>query len=98
MQEAAWLVGQPSNDRVLYDEAAPATTGTMVQASYSRPYVAHASMAPSCALAEFRNGHLSVWSHTQGVYPLRAALANVLGMSAGRDHGAARAWRRLLWP
>ena len=81
MQEAAWLVGQSSNDRVLYDEAATATTGTTVQASYSRPYVAHASMAPSCALAEVRNGHLSVWSHTQGVYPLRAALANVLGMS-----------------
>ena len=81
MQEAAWLVGQSSNDRVLYDEAATATTGTTVQASYSRPYVAHASMAPSCALAEVRNGYLSVWSHTQGVYPLRAALANVLGMS-----------------
>ena len=38
-------------------------------------------MAPSCALAEYRNGHLSVWSHTQGVYPLRSALANVLGLS-----------------
>ena len=37
-------------------------------------------MAPSCALAEYRDGHLSVWSHTQGVYPLRTALANVLGM------------------
>lgn len=80
MQEAAWLVGQQSNDRVLYDETPPATAGTVVQASYSRPYVAHASMAPSCALAEFRNGRLEIWSHTQGVYPLRASLANVLGM------------------
>ncbi|MGA3401397.1 MAG: molybdopterin cofactor-binding domain-containing protein [Acetobacteraceae bacterium] len=82
MQEAAWLVGQPSNDRVLYDEIQPAIVGTVMQASYSRPYVAHASMAPSCALAEFRNGHLSVWSHTQGPYPLRASLANVLGIPA----------------
>jgi CO/xanthine dehydrogenase Mo-binding subunit len=79
MQEAGWLVGQPSNDRFLYDETPPAD-GNVVQASYSRPYVAHASMAPSCALAEYRNGHLSVWSHTQGPYPLRASLANVLGM------------------
>ena len=70
----------------------------VVSASYSRPYVAHASMAPSCALAEYRNGHLSVWSHTQGVYPLRAALANVLGHCAGRDHRLPRAWRRMLWP
>jgi CO/xanthine dehydrogenase Mo-binding subunit len=80
MQEAAWLVGQPSNDRVLYAEDAPASTANVVQARYSRGYVAHAAMGPSCALAEFRNGHLSVWSHTQGVYPLRASLANVLGL------------------
>ena len=82
MQEAAWLVGKPSNDRVLYDDIPLATPGTVVEASYSRPYVAHASMGPSCALAEYRNGHLSVWSHTQGPYPLRASLANVLGMPA----------------
>jgi CO/xanthine dehydrogenase Mo-binding subunit len=52
----------------------------VVSASYSRPYIAHASMAPSCALAEYRGGHLSVWSHTQGPYPLRAALASVLAI------------------
>lgn len=79
-QEAAWLVGQASNDRVLGDALPAAETANVVTASYSRPYVAHASMAPSCALAEYRNGHLSVWSHTQGVYPLRTALANVLGL------------------
>lgn len=80
MQEASWLVGQPSHDRLLYAEDAPASTPNVVQARYSRGYVAHAAMGPSCALAEFRNGHLSVWSHTQGVYPLRASLAVVLGM------------------
>jgi CO/xanthine dehydrogenase Mo-binding subunit len=80
MQEAAWLVGQPSNDRVLYDALPESTSGTVLEASYSRPYVAHASMGPSCALAEFRNGRLEVWSHTQGPYPLRTALSNVLGM------------------
>ncbi len=80
MQEAGWLVGQPSNDRILYAEGPPAVTAHVVQARYSRPYVAHAALAPSCALAELRGGHLSVWSHTQGVYPLRASLADVLGM------------------
>ena len=96
-QEAAWLVGQPCDDRVHGRSAAGGeTVGTVVSASYSRPYVAHASMAPSCALAEYRGGHLSVWSHTQGVYPLRTALANVLGIAAGHDHRASCAWRRLL--
>lgn len=82
-QEATFLIGQPSNDRVLGDPLPATVTANVVTASYSRPYVAHASMAPSCALAEYRDGHLSVWSHTQGPYPLRTALANILGI--GQD-------------
>jgi nicotinate dehydrogenase subunit B len=46
-----------------------------VSATYSKPYVAHASIGPSCALAMMRDGVLTVWSHTQGPYPLRSALA-----------------------
>jgi nicotinate dehydrogenase subunit B len=92
-QEAAWLVGQPCNDRLHGAPLPVAETANVVTASYSRPYVAHASMGPSCALAEYRGGHLSVWSHTQGVYPLRNALANVLGLSQDsitvrHSHGA----------
>jgi CO/xanthine dehydrogenase Mo-binding subunit len=49
-------------------------------ASYSRPYIAHGSMGPSCGLAVMRNGELTVWCHSQGVYPLRALLARVLGL------------------
>ncbi len=79
-QEATWLVGQEANDRVLGDPLPAAETHDVIAASYSRPYVAHASMGPSCALAEYRDGRLEVWSHTQGVYPLRASLANVLGL------------------
>lgn len=48
------------------------------QARYSRPYIAHASIGPSCAVADFRQGQLRVWSHTQGVFPLRADLAKAL--------------------
>ncbi|MDE2580441.1 MAG: xanthine dehydrogenase family protein molybdopterin-binding subunit [Rhodospirillales bacterium] len=80
-QAAAWLVGQPSDDRVIGDPLPPAA-GPVVEATYTRPYIAHASIGPSCALAELRDGHLSVWSHTQGVYPLRNALARVLDRKA----------------
>jgi CO/xanthine dehydrogenase Mo-binding subunit len=48
------------------------------QARFSRPYIAHASIGPSCALAHFADGRMSVWSHTQGVFPLRADLAKAL--------------------
>ena len=77
--EAAWYVDQPSDDRLIGD-APVAASGTVVSATYSRPFVAHAAMAPSCGLAEFRDGQMEVWSHTQGVYPLRNSIADILGL------------------
>ncbi len=80
MQEASWFTTQPADDRFFGDAGPPAETGTIVSQTYARPFVAHAAVAPSCGLAEFREGHLSVWSHTQGVYPLRNSLADILGL------------------
>jgi nicotinate dehydrogenase subunit B len=60
--------------------SAPPTRGRVVEATYRKPYLAHASMGPSCALAEFRDGKLTVWSHTQGVFALRQDLARSLQM------------------
>jgi CO/xanthine dehydrogenase Mo-binding subunit len=79
-QEAAWFRDQPSDDRHFGDPGTPSETGTIVSETYSRPFVAHAALAPSCGLAEYRDGHLSVWSHTQGVYPLRNGIADILGL------------------
>ena len=80
-QEAAWFRTQPSDDRHIGDPGPPAETANVVSETYSRPFVAHAAIAPSCGLAEYRDGHLSVWSHTQGVYPLRNSLAGILGLA-----------------
>lgn len=79
-QEAAWLKGQPAEDRHL---GAPVPMGkpkNLTQITVSRPYIAHASMGPSCALAEFKDGHLTVWSHGQGMAPLQKNLAPALGL------------------
>lgn len=54
--------------------------GTRQRATYFRPFQAHASIGPSCALALFEKDQLTVWSHTQGIYPLRVELARVLGL------------------
>ncbi|MBM3548214.1 MAG: xanthine dehydrogenase family protein molybdopterin-binding subunit [Alphaproteobacteria bacterium] len=92
-QEAAWLKGQPSEDRP-YGVPAPAMAPrNLVQATYSRPYVAHASLAPSCALAEYLDGHLTIQSHGQGMHPLRRNVAAALGIpiesiTAKHLHGA----------
>ena len=80
-QEAAWYTTQPSDDRFVGDPVPDTDAGEVVTATYSRPFVAHAAMAPSCGLAEWRDGHLQVWSHTQGVYPLRNSLAEILGLT-----------------
>jgi len=49
-------------------------------AAYQRPYQAHASISPSAAIALFDHGKLTVWSHAQGMYPLREAIAHTLGL------------------
>jgi CO/xanthine dehydrogenase Mo-binding subunit len=51
------------------------------EATYSKPYIAHASIGLSCALAEFTDGKLTIWSHTQGPHHLRAQIARVLEMA-----------------
>ena len=51
-----------------------------LEARYTRPFQAHGSIGPSCAVAQWTDGKLRVWTHSQGVYPLRNDLANVFGM------------------
>jgi CO/xanthine dehydrogenase Mo-binding subunit len=79
---AAWLRAQPRETSVLANEQKDGRKrdGTVVRASYSRGLLAHASIAASCALARFDGRVLEVWSHTQGIYPLRGAIAGAFGM------------------
>jgi len=58
-------------------------------AEYTKPYLAHASLAPSCALAQWGDGKESngkdggkvwIWTHSQGIYPLRGDMAQALGL------------------
>lgn len=62
----------------------PAGAVATVRASYSRPFLAHASIAPSTAVARWDGTEVTVWTHSQGVHPLRRALATVLGVESGR--------------
>ena len=79
-EEARWLLQQPSIDRVVGapQSSAPTSAASRYEATYTRMHVAHASVAPSCGVAVFCDGRLQVWTHSQGVYPLRAALARML--------------------
>jgi hypothetical protein len=51
------------------ERPAGAANARRLSATYSRPPIAHASMAPSCAVAVYEEGQLTVWTHSQGVFP-----------------------------
>jgi len=48
-------------------------------ASYSKPYISHASIGPSCALARFEGDKLTAGATARG-FNLRHDLALALGM------------------
>jgi CO/xanthine dehydrogenase Mo-binding subunit len=60
--------------------------GRVLEAAYTRPYQLHGAIGPSCAVARYENGELTVWTHSQGVYPLRGAVAELLGLPVERVH------------
>jgi CO/xanthine dehydrogenase Mo-binding subunit len=72
----------PSRDSAINVKAGSAGGGqvTSIEATYTRPYQCHASIGPSCAVAQFKDGKLTVWTHSQGVYPLRQHLARLTGL------------------
>ena len=74
------LINLPSRDTTIHDEGRPGKPGIAVVASFSRPYLTHGSIGPSCAIAQFQDGALTVWTHTQGVFFLRDAIAGMLRM------------------
>ncbi|MGY3074754.1 CO/xanthine dehydrogenase Mo-binding subunit [Bradyrhizobium sp. LM6.10] len=82
---AGFLKSQPVETYVI-DTRMAATTGKPIRTlrrQYTRPYIAHASIAPSCAMAQWAgDDRVHVWTHSQGVYLLRADLAIVLKLSA----------------
>jgi nicotinate dehydrogenase subunit B len=63
---------------------APAAAHVTLEAAYTKPYTAHASIGPSCAVAQVKDGQLTVWTHSQGVFPLQRDLAKALDMEAAK--------------
>jgi nicotinate dehydrogenase subunit B len=83
-----FMLGAASEDQTVADQpldgdAAGRATRTLT-AEFTRPFLAHASMAPSCAIARWDGRSVSVWSHSQGIFPLRTAIAAGLGLAAGQ--------------
>jgi nicotinate dehydrogenase subunit B len=77
------LTGMRSQDSTIFHQGNPSVLGQKtMEATYTRPYQAHGSIGPSCAVAQFTDGKMTVWTHTQGVYPDRQGIAEMLRMPA----------------
>ena len=77
-----WLKSAPKRTESILSrqsESSPAATKE-ITATYQRPYQAHGSISPSAAIALYEHGELTVWSHAQGMFPLRNAIAHTMGL------------------
>jgi nicotinate dehydrogenase subunit B len=73
------VLGLQAQDRTLLDvQGATGAAARTISAAYLRPYQLHGSIGPSCAVAQLVDSKYTVWTHSQGVYPLRGALAELL--------------------
>lgn len=79
------LLRQPAQTSTILDRGATlADSERAFEATFRRNYQMHASTGPSCAVAQSKDGVTTVWTHTQGVFPLRGAIAQMLGVDQER--------------
>ena len=78
----AFLRSRPSQAKVLSEKGVPQQQGAhAVSASYSRPFLAHASIGPACAVARVQAGAIEVWCQSQSIHPTRLDIAKTLGVA-----------------
>ena len=79
----------PAHSEIAAEAGSLPTAGVArtLRATYRKPWIAHAALAPSCALARWDSGadgdRLHVWTHSQSIYNLRRDLELALALPAG---------------
>ncbi|MBT8184829.1 MAG: molybdopterin-dependent oxidoreductase [Eudoraea sp.] len=80
------IADAPQNIRNEGDVKAVINRSVTLKARYTKPYITHGSMGPACGLAMYDGDILHIWSHSQGIYPLRNALTTMLNMEQDKVH------------
>jgi isoquinoline 1-oxidoreductase beta subunit len=76
-----FFAGTPQRDLRTYgDLPAALAAGTVVEARYEYPFLAHATLEPMNCTAHFRDGQLEIWAPTQNPQSGRVLCANTLGI------------------
>jgi nicotinate dehydrogenase subunit B len=63
---------------------AAAPDAKSLKAAYFWPMQSHASLGPSCAVADVRDGEATVWTASQGTHHFARVFAKMLGMPDGK--------------
>jgi nicotinate dehydrogenase subunit B len=67
-------------------DAALASAARTIEARYEWPFLSHAMMGPSCAVADVRDGGATIWSSTQKPHQIQQAIADLLGLPPNKVH------------
>lgn len=83
----ATLKGLPPEEIVVLDThdttEPPVRT---VRVRYTRPWLSHGSIGPSCAVAAFQDGVMTIWTHSQGTFDVRRVAVELLGLPPEKVH------------
>jgi CO/xanthine dehydrogenase Mo-binding subunit len=83
----SYLESLPAEPVPVREDAVTMPPGAkIVEAKYRRAYQMHGSIGTSCAVAHLQDGTMTVWTHAQGVFPLRGSLAPLLGLPPDKVH------------
>ena len=78
----AYLRSLPAKPMVLSEKGTTLQAASQrLSATYSRPFLAHASIGPSCAVARSQGGAIEIWSQSQSIHPTRKDIATTLGIA-----------------
>ena len=89
--------GTPEDGDPTPPERSPQVQKTL-NASYFRPYQMHGAMGPSAAVAQLRNGLLTIYSHSQGIELVQTRSGRRDRHASGSDPCGTCRGCRLLWP
>lgn len=82
------LKNVPTTERPLVNEAgaadAVAKAAKVIEADYYWPFQNHASIGPSCAVADVQADSATVWSGTQSPFGLQGEIARLIGLAANK--------------
>ncbi|EAZ79917.1 xanthine dehydrogenase family protein molybdopterin-binding subunit [Algoriphagus machipongonensis] len=80
-------IAEPSREIRNKGDVLSASEGkNLFKAKYTKPYIMHGSIGPACGIALYDGKKLTVWSHSQGIYPMRRAMSAMLNMDENDIH------------